>query len=56
MDTTSVVEQEPQEAETFGRSRYTEVSTPASGQTKVAYSIIIHIELDQKSELSRYSF
>ncbi len=46
----SVVEPEPQGAGTFGRSRswsrYTEVSAmaPAPGQTKVVYSIIIHIE------------
>jgi hypothetical protein len=35
-------------AETFGRSRYTEVSAPAPapapGQIKVVYLIIIHIE------------
>jgi hypothetical protein len=36
---TSVVEPEPepQGAETFGRSWYIEVSTPAPGQTKVVY-------------------
>jgi hypothetical protein len=42
--TNSVVEPEPQGAETSGRSRYTEVSAPAPGQTKVVYEIIIHIE------------
>jgi hypothetical protein len=31
-------------AETFGRSRYTEVSAPGPGQTKVVYLIIIHIK------------
>ncbi len=31
----SAVEPEPQGAETFGRSRYSEVSAPAPGQTKV---------------------
>jgi hypothetical protein len=36
---TSVVELEPGPpgAETFGRSRYTEVSAPAPGQTKVVF-------------------
>ncbi len=29
---------------------------PAPGQTKVVYLIIIHIEWDQKIELSQYSF
>jgi hypothetical protein len=48
--TSSVVEPElePQRARTFGQSRswsrYTEVSAPAPGQTKVVYLIIIHIE------------
>jgi hypothetical protein len=60
-------ELEPAGAETFGRSRswsrYTEVSAPAPGQTKVVYLIIIHIEKDQKSiffpknhEKSTFSF
>ncbi len=44
------LEPEPAGAETFGRSRsrYTEVSAPAPGQTKVVYLIIIHIKKDQK--------
>jgi hypothetical protein len=29
---------------------------PAPGQTKLVYEIIIHIEKDQKSELSLHSF
>jgi hypothetical protein len=40
----SVVEPEPQGAEPFGRSWYTEVSAPAPCQTKVVFKIIIHIE------------
>ncbi len=42
----SVVEPElePQGAEPFGRSRYTEVSASAPSQTKVVFLIIIHIE------------
>jgi thiamine kinase-like enzyme len=53
---TSVAEPElePQGAGTFCRSqswsRYTEVSAPAPGQTKVVYLIIIRIEQDKKSE------
>ncbi len=34
---TSVVEPEPKGARTFGQSRYTEVSAPAPGQTKLVY-------------------
>ncbi len=47
----SVVDPEPQEAGTFGRTQYTKVSAPAStpasapGQTQVVNLIIIHIEL-----------
>ncbi len=48
---------EPQGAGTFSRSwsRYSEVSAPAPGQTKVVYLTIIRIEQDQKSELSQHS-
>jgi hypothetical protein len=44
MSVVRVAEPEPAGAETFGRSRYTEVSAPAPGQTKVVYLVIIHIE------------
>ncbi len=33
-----------------------QLPAPAPGQTKVVYLIIIHIEQDQKIELSQYSF
>ncbi len=60
MDTDSVVELEPKGAETFGRSRYLKFRfrLPAqdSGQTKVVYFIIIHLEQDQASDRNRYSF
>jgi hypothetical protein len=53
------VEPEPQGAELLAGARARavyEVSAPAPGQTELVLKIIIHIEKDQASKLSRYSF